>query len=176
MVGLKLKKMQGTSNLVQAVRYNEGKVDWTYLPWSYAMMKDMERRINSLPTSWSDNLEDLIVYLEDKDVFGVLCCSLLLYDNQDVVLNTEAQINLPYTALEQVCKVFAYGAEVKYSRDNYKLSPGLPLETYIQSMWRHLIEYLRGNPVDDESKLHHLSHVACNCFMYLWTQKEYHTK
>lgn len=160
----------------EPIRYNEGKVDWTLLPWDYGMMKDIEREIRSLPTAWSDNLEDLIVYLEDKNILQVLCCSLLLYDNQDVIAENDAQINLPYNALEQVCRVFAYGAEVKYSRDNYKIAPGLPLEGYIQSMWRHLIEYLRGNLVDNESKLSHLSHLACNCFMYLWTQKEYHTK
>lgn len=160
-------------NINEPVRYNEGKVDWTYLPWSYGMMTDMERTISNLPNSWSDNLEDLIVYLENKDVFGCLCCSLLLYDNQDIIEN-DAQIKLPYNALEQVCRVFAYGAEVKYSRDNYKLVPGLSLETYIQSMWRHLMQYLRGEDTDTESKLPHLAHLACNAFMYLWTQKTYH--
>jgi len=167
--------MQDMNEYLEPVRYNTGKVDWTYLPWSYGMIKDMERNIRDLPTSWSDNLEDLIVYLEDKEIFGVLCCSLLLYDNQDVIAENDAQINLPYNALEQVCRVFAYGAE-KYSRDNYKLAPGLSLDTYIQSMWRHLVQYLRGEDIDIESKLPHLSHLACNCFMYLWTQKEYHTK
>jgi len=169
--------MQDMNEYIEPVRYNTGKVDWTYLPWDYGMMTDMERNIRNLPTSnWSDNLEDLIVYLEDKDIFGVLCCSLLLYDNQDVIAENNAQINLPYNALEQVCRVFAYGAEVKYSRDNYKLAPGLPLDSYIQSMWRHLVQYLRGELVDNESQLPHLSHLACNAFMYLWTQKEYHTK
>lgn len=159
----------------EPIRYNEGKVDWTYLPWSYRMMQDMERNIGNLPTTWSDNLEDLIVYLEGKEIFRVLCCALLLYDNQDVLANNEPQINLPYNALEQVCRVYAFGAE-KYARNNYKLTPGLPLEGYIQSMWRHLVQYLRGELVDNESQLPHLSHLACNCFMYLWTQKEYHTK
>ena len=166
--------MQDMTEYLEPIRYNEGKVDWTYLPWSYGMMKDVERQMFSLPNSWSDNLEDLIAYLDSKDV-GVLCCSLLLYDNQDVLADNDAQINLPYNALEQVCRVFSYGC-IKYQRDNYKIAPGLPLESYIQSMWRHLVQYLRGELVDNESQLPHLSHLACNAFMYLWTQKEYHTK
>ena len=165
--------MQDMTEYLEPIRYNEGKVDWTYLPWSYGMMKDVERQMFSLPNSWSDNLEDLIAYLDSKDVFGVLCCSLLLYDNQDVLADNDAQINLPYNALEQVCRVFSYGC-IKYQRDNYKLAPGLPLESYIQSMWRHLVQYLRGELVDNESQLPHLSHLACNAFMYLWTKKEYH--
>jgi hypothetical protein len=164
--------MQDMSN-IEPVRYNDGKVDWTYLPWSYEMMKDMERSIHNLPTSWSENLENLIVYLEGKEILEVLCCSLLLYDNQDVLADNDSQINLPYNALEQVCRVYAFGAE-KYARDNYKLAPGLPLESYIQSIWRHLVEYLRGEQIDIESKLPHLSHLACNAFMYLWTKKEYY--
>ena len=164
--------MQDMTEYLEPIRYNEGKVDWTYLPWSYGMMKDVERQMFSLPNSWSDNLEDLIAYLDSKDV-GVLYCSLLLYDNQDVLADNDAQINLPYNALEQVCRVFSYGC-IKYHRDNYKLAPGLPLESYIQSMWRHLVQYLRGELVDNESQLPHLSHLACNAFMYLWTKKEYH--
>jgi Domain of unknown function (DUF5664) len=158
----------------EPIRYNEGKVDWTYLPWDYSMMIEMEKTINAFPSSWTDNIEGLIVYLENKEVFKCLCSSLVLWDNQDVLLNTDARINLPWKSLEQVCRVFAFGAS-KYARDNYKLAPGLPLENYIQSMWRHTVSYLRGEELDTDSGLPNLAHLACNCFMYLWTQEEYHT-
>jgi hypothetical protein len=151
----------------EPVRYNEGKVDWTFLPWDERMIEDLVYCLNI-------NSETSLLYdVLNEEVRHVLAGALLKLENNPKVV-TYTTSNLPWNALEQVCRVFAYGAEVKYSRDNYKLAPGLPLEGYIQSMWRHLVEYLKGNLVDDESQLHHLSHLACNAFMYLWTQKEYH--
>jgi len=159
--------MQDMNDYLEPVRYNEGKVDWTYLPWDEDMVKDIIYCLNV-------NVEtDLLLDMLHREVRHVLAGALLrLEDKPSTIIYTTS--NLPWDALEQVCRVFAYGAEVKYSSDNYKLAPGLPLEGYIQSMWRHLVEYLKGNLVDVESKLNHLAHLACNCFMYLWTQKTYH--
>ena len=164
--------------LDEPVRYNEGKVDWTLLPWDGDLLEKLSWELKDIAnnTSRENDADDIFASLFDKDIFHVLCYSLLAMQQSSYLPKSNKTSELPWTALEQVCRVFAYGAEVKYSRDNYKLSPGLPLEGYIQSMWRHLVQYLRGEEVDIESKLPHLSHLACNCFMYLWTQKEYHTK
>jgi hypothetical protein len=157
--------MQDMSNV--AVRYNEGKVDWTYLPWDERMIEDLVYCLNI--NSKTSLLYDVL----NEEVRHVSAGALLkLENNPNIVTYTTS--NLPWNALEQVCRVYDFGAQ-KYARDNYKLAPGLPLEGYIQSMWRHLVEYLKGNPMDIESKLPHLSHLACNAFMYLWTQKEYHS-
>jgi len=154
----------------EPIRYNEGKVDWTLLPWDENLVNELVVLFDSYNTTF-DKKEVLLSCLLGEEVLvkPLLVVSLMLSSN-----NREYSFsNLPWDALEQVCRVFQYGC-TKYPRDNYKIAPGLPLESYIQSMWRHSVEYLKGNLVDEESKLPHLSHVAANCFMYLWTQKTYH--
>ncbi len=159
----------------EPIRYNEGKVDWTLLPWDYKMIIEMVKVCLPLSNSNRFSLGDqMLPLLIEEDVFKLLCISLIINDKKYPTENPNHYF-IPWDSLEQVCRVFAFGAE-KYERDNFKIAPGLPLESYIQSMWRHLVEYLRGELVDNESQLPHLSHLACNCFMYLWTQKEYHTK
>lgn len=162
--------------LDEPVRYNEGKVDWTLLPWDGDLLERLSPEVKDIvecSNSRDHDVDDIFICLFDGNIFQVLCYSLLALQPTYSPKSNRTS-DLPYNALEQVCRVFAYGAEVKYSRDNYKLAPGLPLEGYIQSMWRHLVQYLRGEELDIESNLPHLSHLACNCFMYLWTQKTYH--
>lgn len=161
-------------NYDEPVRYNEGKVDWTLLPWEHDFVIELgdELRYTSREMNDEEIKEHLFLSLLNGSAMQVLCASLLLND-KEYHPGEESMYNLPYNALEQVCRVFAYGC-IKYGRGNYQLAPGLPLESYIQSMWRHLVEYLKSNLVDEESKLPHLAHIACNCFMYLWTQKTYH--
>lgn len=169
-MNLKLKKMQDMNEYLEPVRYNTGKVDWTLLPWDKELFWDLKEDFhNSIFISQIQAEHTLVNSLIETRINRVLIASIYMLGK-----GHEAE-NMYFKALEDVCRVFSYGC-VKYQRDNYKLSPGLPLEGYIQSMWRHLVQYLRGEEVDIESKLPHLSHLACNCFMYLWTQKEYHTK
>ena len=156
----------------EPTRYNEGKVDWTLLPWDEDLINELLPLFNSYNTTF-DKKEVLLSCLLGDEVLVKPCLTvalMLLSKNKEYSFS-----NLPWDALEQVCRVFQYGC-VKYQRDNYKIAPGLPLDSYIQSMWRHLVSYLRGEEIDIESQLPHLSHLACNCFMYLWTQKEYHEK
>ena len=161
--------------LKEPIRYNEGKVDWTYLPWDNELLWWLnEQFTDPVITNKDDQRRKLISMLIGKDIHEVLFYSLALTEDTAVPYKAMS-INLPWNALQDVCRVLAFGAE-KYARDNFKIAPGLPLESYIQSMWRHLVQYLKGELVDSESQLSHLSHLACNCFMYLWTQKEYHTK
>ena len=165
---------------LEPIWYNEGKVDWTLLPWSNDMLLELQLDTQDvLDMDKIDFVKEILSNLFTKNIWGVLVKSLSLYQQYDYKGKTSEEsiyIELPYNALEQVCRVFMYAVETKYPRDNYKLAPGLPLESYIQSMWRHLVQYLRGEEVDIESKLSHLSHLACNCFMYLWTKKEYHNE
>jgi len=168
--------MQDMNEYLEPVRYNEGKVDWTYLPWDNQLLWWLnEQFTDPVIINKDDQRRKLISMLIGRDVHEVLFYSLALTEDTTVPYKAMS-INLPWDALEDVCRVFMYAVETKYPRDNYKLAPGLPLESYIQSMWRHLVEYLRGEEVDIESKLPHLSHLACNAFMYLWTQKEYHVQ
>lgn len=154
----------------EPIRYNEGKVDWTLLPWDEEMIKVLSLNLNQLKVLNEEEIETILVqYLIRKDVSYCLAASLSLVGMHPKEYNLA---NLPWDALEQVCRVFSFGAQ-KYTRDNYKLAPGLPLDNYIQSMWRHLVQYLKGEEVDSESQLPHLAHLACNAFMYLWTVKNY---
>lgn len=154
--------------LDEPVRYNEGKVDWTLLPWDERMIEDLVYCLNI-------NKETSLFFdVLNEEVRHVLAGALLRLENNPNVI-TYATNNLPWNALEQVCRVFMYAIETKYQRDNYKIAPGLPLENYIQSMWRHTVSYLKGEELDIDSGLPNLAHLACNCFMYLWTKKEYHS-
>lgn len=160
----------------EPIRYNEGKVDWTLLPWDRDMIFDLSHEIRGLSRRIAEDQfkNFLFISLQEVDIPQLLCFSLLLNDKQYHSVE-ESICNLPWNALEQVCRVFMYAIETKYQRDNYKIAPGLPLETYIQSMWRHTVSYLKGEELDIDSGLPNLAHLACNCFMYLWTQKEYHS-
>ena len=160
----------------EPIRYNEGKVDWTLLPWDYKIITEMVKVCLPLSNSNRFSLGDqMLPLLIEEDVFKLLCISLMVNDKKYPTENPNHYF-IPWDALEQVCRVFMYAVDTKYPRDNYKLSPGLPLDSYIQSMWRHTVSYLKGEELDIDSGLPNLSHLACNCFMYLWTQKEYHTK
>ena len=177
-MNLKLKKMQDMNEYLEPVRYNTGKVDWTYLTWDLQMILRIESDIQEFVDDEKLDLCRGIVHdLFQSEIYKVLNQSLVLYQAYEYKGSPtqESIIEIPYNALEQVCRVFAYGAEVKYSRDNYKLAPGLPLESYVQSMWRHLVQYLRGEELDIESQLPSLAHLSANCFMYLWTVKHYHS-
>lgn len=155
---------------LEPVRYNEGKVDWTLLPWGESVITDLVYCLNVN----LNNKDDLLPLLITREVRHILAISLILAEGCNNKV-TFTYTTLPWDALEDVCRVLQYGC-IKYQRDNYKIAPGLPLEGYIQSMWRHTVSYLKGEDIDIESKLPHLSHLACNCFMYLWTERTYPTK
>lgn len=161
----------------EPIRHNEGKVDWTLLPWDGDLLEKLSWELKDIANSTSreNDVDDIFVSLFDKDIFHVLCYSLLASQQSSYLPKSNRTSELPWNALEQVCRVFTYGC-IKYQRDNYKLAPGLPLESYVQSMWRHTVSYLKGEENDTDSGLPNLAHLACNCFMYLWTKKEYHNE
>lgn len=78
---------------------------------------------------------------------------------------------IPFESLEEVVRVFAFGAS-KYGKENYQKGEGLSLETYHQSMLRHLITSVKGESCDKESQLDHVAHLAANCLMYLWQKNK----
>ncbi len=66
-------------------------------------------------------------------------------------------------ALEEVCKVFSYGA-TKYYRDNWK--QGGKADMILDCMGRHFLKLASGEQCDDESKLHHIAHIIWNAAVY----------
>ena len=67
--------------------------------------------------------------------------------------------------LLELCKVWEFGAD-KYSKSNWKqVANGR--DRYTNAMLRHLVQE-DDNPVDNESRLLHASHIAFNALARLY--------
>lgn len=64
-----------------------------------------------------------------------------------------------------VAEVLTFGAK-KYAADNWR--GGIEVTRIIASIHRHLAEIQKGNDFDEESKLPHVYHIACNCQFLGW--------
>lgn len=73
---------------------------------------------------------------------------------------------LPINELEQVLDVLEFGA-IKYSPNAWQ-SVNNGLERYKKAMLRHMMSYLKGEKIDSESGLSHLSHLATNVLFIMW--------
>jgi len=70
--------------------------------------------------------------------------------------------------VKAVAEVRMYGTEKYGDSENWrKVEP----KRYIDALYRHLLAYIEGNEVDEESGLSHLAHMACNLSFLL--DKEY---
>jgi len=67
---------------------------------------------------------------------------------------------LPFDSLEEVVKVYEYGAE-KY--DDHNWMKGRKFSDYISAMMRHTISFIRGEDRDKDSNCHHLACVVFYC-------------
>ena len=66
---------------------------------------------------------------------------------------------LPTDALEEVAKVYTWGA-TKYSDDNW--TKGMAWRRCLGSLLRHAFAWAAGEDCDKESGLHHMAHCAWN--------------
>jgi hypothetical protein len=66
----------------------------------------------------------------------------------------------PPEGLRELGKVFAMGA-AKYERHNFR--KGYAWSLSADALLRHVIEWIDGNDLDDESGLNHLAHAAWHC-------------
>lgn len=70
--------------------------------------------------------------------------------------------------VKAVAGVRMYGTEKYGDSENWrKVEP----KRYVDALYRHLLAYIEGNEVDEESGLSHLAHMACNISFLL--NKEY---
>jgi len=76
---------------------------------------------------------------------------------------------LPFIALEEVVKVFDFGAK-KYSRGNYR--HGFEQLRLLNASLRHILSHARGEDRDPESGEYHLAHAICCLLMLLTNLKE----
>lgn len=72
--------------------------------------------------------------------------------------------------LEELGEGLGFGAS-KYSDYNYREGEGLDRSRLYASAMRHLLAYAKGEKVDQESEISHLTAVAINCMM-LYTLEE----
>lgn len=76
---------------------------------------------------------------------------------------------LPMESVEEIIKVLEYGAE-KYSPENWKKLPDFR-RRYINAAMRHLVAYVKGERIDEETGLSHIAHLGCNVLFLLWGEK-----
>jgi len=89
----------------------------------------------------------------------------LKYDDGKLLWNL-----LPVECVEDVVKVLTMGSN-KYGSNNWQNVEPFN-ERYYAALMRHLVEWRKGNLIDDESKLPHLAHVMCNVVFLLWKEKQ----
>lgn len=71
---------------------------------------------------------------------------------------------IPPLALNEVAKVFAFGAN-KYGDHNWR--GGLNWSRLAGASLRHITAWISGETLDPESGCSHLAHAACNILMLL---------
>lgn len=76
---------------------------------------------------------------------------------------------LPLEEIEDIVKLYTAGS-IKYGDNNWQnLENGY--QRYKAAMLRHLLEYEKGNKIDDETKVNHLAAVAQNAIAMLYLDK-----
>ncbi len=80
---------------------------------------------------------------------------------------------LPSEALEEVVKVYTFGAK-KYAENNWR--KGMLWSRTFSAIMRHSWAFWKGETFDPETGLHHMAHVAFGCLTlieYEKTQKNF---
>jgi hypothetical protein len=76
---------------------------------------------------------------------------------------------LPWPALEEVARVYAFGAQ-KYADHNWH--KGYKWGLSLASLFRHVVSWAKGEDRDPESGLHHLAHAVFHCLTLVTFQNE----
>ena len=80
---------------------------------------------------------------------------------------------LPIEQVEKVVEILTYGA-AKYADNNWQ-NVDKATERYYAALLRHLTAWRKGEKIDPESGLEHLSHVACNIIFLMWLDENIRT-
>lgn len=77
---------------------------------------------------------------------------------------------LPWGAVEWCVRVLEFGAK-KYAPDSWqRVEDGK--KRYFDALIRHTAEIAKGNPMDAETKLPHLAHIAVNALFCLYLEQQ----
>ena len=72
---------------------------------------------------------------------------------------------LPFDSLDEIVKVITHGAK-KYGENNWKELDNA-IDRYTGALLRHLSSLRQGEINDPDSKLMHISHIACNALFLI---------
>lgn len=73
---------------------------------------------------------------------------------------------LPPEFLRKTANVLKLGAD-KYGVYNWRHSDGIKAMTYVGAIMRHLMQFVDGEDVDEESGISHIAHIAATCAIML---------
>jgi hypothetical protein len=74
---------------------------------------------------------------------------------------------MPFEAVEEINKVLEFGAK-KYAAHNWTQGDGFRYTRVLNSLFRHLFAWSRGEDLDPESGLSHLAHAGCNILFLIY--------
>lgn len=153
-----------------SVKFDDGKDDWSILPWEVVSLLTSGNR--KPPTRHSiDNLFNYSFNTNKDQSFANWVAH-----REDLIsaFYYIAEMLLPnptsFGALHWVVKVMSFGAK-KYSRDNWKGLDHADLR-YTNAFFRHLSKHSLGAKYDDETNLPHLAHCLCNIVFLLYFHEQ----
>lgn len=77
---------------------------------------------------------------------------------------------VPMECIEDIAKVLEFGAQ-KYSPNNWREGNGFKWTRVLNSLFRHIFAFARGEDNDPETGLSHLAHAGCNIIFLLYYVK-----
>lgn len=77
---------------------------------------------------------------------------------------------LPIELLSEVNLVLRHGKE-KYGLNNWQKTEGFKMSRCYNALWRHMLAWWKGEDLDRESGLSHLSHAMCNLIFLMYHHK-----
>lgn len=123
----------------------------------------------------------MTVELDRDDLVNLIIgCSGPYYTIMDKYMENEGKKNdfqdgklrwdlLPLEEIEDIVKVYTSGAN-KYGENTWQLLDN-GYQRYKAAMLRHLLEYEKGNKVDEDTGCQHLAQVAWNAIAMLYLDK-----
>ena len=125
-----------------------------------------ESTINTIQEELLENSSDTICLKETEGTGKVISQpdQSLKYDNEKLRWDL-----LPLEDIEDVVKVYTEGAKKYVPNSWQKLPDGY--NRYKAAMFRHLLEYEKGNTIDEETGCKHLAQVVWNAIAMLHVSK-----
>lgn len=113
--------------------------------------------------------------IQEKPKGGMLVdeCGLELVTDKSAVKFDNGKLDwslMPWDSVEEILKVLEFG-KIKYSAWNWSSGEGFKYSRVFNSLIRHLFAWFRGEDIDPESGLSHLSHAGCNILFLIYFVK-----